>query len=67
MVAEAYGGVGVVVDAKPGAIAFYEHYGFLAVEAVEGGSDARPAPTPMVLALRAILAARSRDDGDLSG
>jgi GNAT superfamily N-acetyltransferase len=49
-----YGCVGVSVDAKPGAIDFYEKYGFIPVEAVEGQSDARPEPTPMFLSLRAI-------------
>lgn len=49
-----YGCVGVMVDAKPNAEAFYTKYGFVAVEAVEGRSDARPAPTPMFLAIRAI-------------
>jgi GNAT superfamily N-acetyltransferase len=52
--ADDYGCVGVVVDAKPDAEAFYTKYGFVAVEAVEGGSDARPAPTPMFLSIRAI-------------
>ena len=52
--AEDYGCVGVVVDAKPNAESFYAKYGFVAVEAVEGQSDARPAPTPMFLSIRAI-------------
>jgi GNAT superfamily N-acetyltransferase len=49
-----YGCVGVVVDAKPAAVGFYGRYGFVAVEAVEGQSDARPQPTPMFLSIRAI-------------
>jgi GNAT superfamily N-acetyltransferase len=52
--AKDFGCVGVMVDAKPDAQAFYAKYGFVAVEAVEGLSDARPAPTPMFLSLRAI-------------
>jgi GNAT superfamily N-acetyltransferase len=52
--ADDYGCVGVIVDAKPDAVAFYAKYGFLAVEAVEGASDARPAPTPMFLSIRGI-------------
>jgi hypothetical protein len=44
-----------VVDAKPEAEAFYAKYGFMAVDAVEGRSDARPAPTPMFLSMRAII------------
>ena len=52
-----YGCVGVVVDAKPRAEAFYRTFGFTAIEAVEGRSDARPAPTPMFLSTRVIAAA----------
>jgi len=55
--ADDYGCVGVIVDAKPNAEAFYAKYGFVAVEAVEGRSDARPAPTPMFLSIRAISGA----------
>jgi GNAT superfamily N-acetyltransferase len=53
-IADNYGCVGVIVDAKRGAEAFYAKYGFVAVEALEGQSDARPAPTPMFLSIRAI-------------
>jgi GNAT superfamily N-acetyltransferase len=52
--ADQYGCVGVVVDAKPNAAAFYAKYGFIAVEPVEGQSDARPSPTPMFLSIRTI-------------
>jgi GNAT superfamily N-acetyltransferase len=52
--ADTYGCIGVVVDAKPGAEAFYEKFGFAAIEAIEGSSDARPAPTPMFLSIRSI-------------
>ena len=52
-----YGCVGVIVDAKPGAVDFYAKVGFIPVEAVEGQSDARPQPTPMFLAMRAIQGA----------
>jgi GNAT superfamily N-acetyltransferase len=52
--AEDYGCVGIVVDAKRGAIDFYERYGFIRVDVTEGRSDARPEPTPMFLATRAI-------------
>jgi GNAT superfamily N-acetyltransferase len=55
--ADDYGCVGGVVDAKPDAVAFYTKYGFLTIEPVEGGSDARPAPTPLFLSTRAIRAA----------
>jgi GNAT superfamily N-acetyltransferase len=49
-----YGCVGVVVDAKSDAIDFYSKYGFIAVDTVEGQSDARPQPATMFLSLRAI-------------
>jgi GNAT superfamily N-acetyltransferase len=49
-----YGCVGVAVDAKPDAVAFYKQYGFVSVDVVEGQSDARPAPIPMFLAIRSI-------------
>lgn len=52
-----YGSVGIVVDAKPQAIDFYARLGFVELAAVEGASDARPKPTPMFLAMRAIVAA----------
>ena len=56
--AQDYGCVGVVVDAKPGAAGFYEKYGFIPVDAVEGQSDARPQALPMFLSMRAIKAGR---------
>lgn len=49
-----FGCVGVVVDAKPDAIAFYEKFGFIAVETLEGISEARPQPTPMFLPITAV-------------
>lgn len=55
-----YGCVGVVVDAKPGAVEFYARYGFAPVEAVLGASEARPQPGAMFLAMRAIEAASER-------
>ena len=59
--ADDYGCVGVIVDAKPDAVGFYSKYGFITVDAVEGRSDARPAPTPMFLAIRAVKDARGAD------
>lgn len=56
--ADEYGCVGVIVDAKRGAVDFHAKYGFIPVEAVEGQAEARPRPTPMFLAMRAIKAAR---------
>ena len=57
---EDYGCVGVAVDAKLGAEAFYARYGFRAIDVVEGLSDARPRPTPMFLPTSEILAATPR-------
>ena len=59
--ADDYGCVGVVVDAKPDAGDFYAKYGFVPIDAVEGSSDARPAPIPMFLSTRAIKDARAQD------
>lgn len=58
--AEGYGCVGIVVDAKARAAAFYAKYGFVPVDVVEGASAARPSPLPMFLALRAIAQSLSR-------
>ena len=48
------GCVGVVVDAKLGAVAFYERYGFVALEAEAGHLSDRPEPSPMFLEIGAI-------------
>jgi GNAT superfamily N-acetyltransferase len=55
--ADDYGCAGIVVDAKPGVEDYYARYGFVACEVIEGGSDARPQPATMFLAMRAIKAA----------
>jgi hypothetical protein len=55
--ADDFGCVGVVVDAKPDAEPFYAKFGFIALEATEGRSDTRPTPTPMFLAIGAIRGA----------
>jgi ribosomal protein S18 acetylase RimI-like enzyme len=49
-----YGFVGVIVDAKQEAIAFYEKFGFFQVAAVEGLDGNVPRPMPMYLPLNAI-------------
>ena len=54
--ADDLGCVGVVVDAKEGAVAFYERYGFERFDVLEGGSNARPMPQPMLLPLGSIPA-----------
>lgn len=55
-----YGCVGVVVDAKPGAVDFYERFGFMRLEVLEGRSEARPAPTTLFLPASEIQTARRR-------
>lgn len=55
-----FGCVGVVVDAKPAAVGFYQRYGFVPLEVVEGHSEARPTPTAMFLPVSAIEAARGK-------
>ncbi len=55
--ADDHGCVGVVVDAKVGAVAFYAKFGFIPVEPIEGAADVRPPQTPMFLSTRAIKAA----------
>ncbi len=57
--AEEFGCIGVVVDAKPGAVEYYSQFGFIALEAIEGQSPARPVTTPMFLSLTEIRAASS--------
>jgi hypothetical protein len=52
--AEEIGCVGVVVDAKPEAQAFYSGYGFEPFAVLEGALLDRPQPTPMFLPLSAI-------------
>jgi GNAT superfamily N-acetyltransferase len=52
--ADEIGCVGIVVDAKPGAVSFYAHYGFAALPLLEGQSAERPEPTPMWLPIRAV-------------
>jgi GNAT superfamily N-acetyltransferase len=49
-----FGCVGVLVDAKQGAVEFYRRYGFEDVEVVQGASGERPSPLPMFLALGSI-------------
>jgi hypothetical protein len=49
-----FGCIGVVVDAKPDAIPFYEKLGFIALEARAGQLGDRPEPLPMFLELGAI-------------
>ncbi len=48
------GCVGVVVDAKPEAVGFYERQGFRIMETRAGRLGERPEPCPMYLHLSAI-------------
>lgn len=49
--AESVGCVGVIVDAKPQAVAFYDNLGFVSLEALAGQLGDRPEPLPMFLEL----------------
>lgn len=51
------GCIGVVVDAKPGTIPFYERLGFERQEAVEGELATRPETLPMFLSIATIKTA----------
>jgi predicted N-acetyltransferase YhbS len=55
--ADDFGCTGVVVDAKPEAVSFYEQFGFEPLEVVEGQYQARPDATAMFLPLSEIAAA----------
>ncbi len=48
------GCVGLTVDAKADAVAFYQRFGFVPIGVVEGGSPVIPAPSPMFLPLGAV-------------
>jgi GNAT superfamily N-acetyltransferase len=48
------GCIGVLVDAKPGAVEFYRRYGFEELELLEGRLGDRPPPVPMFLPLDSI-------------
>lgn len=58
-----FGCIGVVVDAKPKAVAFYERYGFTALDVVQGHLGDRPEPTPMFLEIGAIPATSGEPPG----
>jgi len=49
-----FGCVGVVVDAKPDAVAFYEKLGFVALQVGAGQLGDRPEPQPMFLEIGSI-------------
>lgn len=51
----AVGCVGIIVDAKPDAVGFYEHLKFEAMHAVSGDSGERPLPVPMYISIARIV------------
>ena len=55
--AESVGCLGLVVDAKPGAVRFYEKRGFVPLEAAAGLLGDRPEPLPMFLELGQLTSA----------
>lgn len=56
--AQAYGCIGVVVDAYQTAKSFYGHYGFVELDVLEGGSQTRPTTSAMFLSVKEIRAAK---------
>jgi len=56
--ADDFGCVGVLVDAKPEAVAFYEKLGFVMLETVAGQLGDRPQPAPMFLELGRVPPAK---------
>ena len=56
--AEDFGCIGVVVDAKPEAVAFYDKLGFIRLEVVAGELGDRPQPLSMFLELGQLSGGR---------
>ncbi len=52
--AERVGCVGVVVDAKPHAVSYYQRYGFETLEIISGNLETRPVTVPLFLPLGSI-------------
>ncbi len=59
---ERVGCIGIVVDAKPDAVAFYSDLGFKPMELVSGALKARPEPIAMFLSTRQIEVAISLEN-----
>lgn len=59
------GCAGVVVDAKPGAIVFYQKLGFMPLTVERGALGDRPEPLPMFLPIR--LVEKAKEDGGRGG
>jgi GNAT superfamily N-acetyltransferase len=53
------GCAGVVVDAKPDAVSFYQRLGFMPLSVERGASAARPEPIPMFLPMKLIGKAKA--------
>ena len=51
------GCIGVIVDAKPSAVAFYSNLGFKPVELISGALGDRPEPVAMFLPIGQIATA----------
>jgi GNAT superfamily N-acetyltransferase len=60
--ADDYGCVGVLVDAKANAESFYARYGFYRIEISHGESGGRPRSVPMFLPIGAIRSSRKPGD-----
>lgn len=56
--ADHFGCVGIVVDAKPESVSFYEKLGFEALTPVAGELGDRPVPSPLFLELGALPKSR---------
>lgn len=56
------GCIGVVVDAKAGAVDFYRRYGFEPLPLLEGALCDRPAPQTLFLPMTTILQAKEAND-----
>lgn len=55
-----FGCLGIVVDAKAEAVGYYRRFGFFPLEVVEGHSESRPMPVAMFLPLRDVEEAERR-------
>jgi ribosomal protein S18 acetylase RimI-like enzyme len=54
-----FGCVGLLVDAKRGAVGFYERYGFQVLKIVEGATEQKPESIPLFLGLGSVPPRRS--------
>lgn len=51
---EKFGCIGVVVDAKIDAVAFYKKLGFIELDLIRGVSKVHPLPVPMFMVIQTI-------------